>query len=411
MSDTLSPAARLLALILFEPDRIQEPSFGSIPTKAFGPDEELAKGMLELHSKGIMPSPVNVGALFRRLGWPRGVKQARLESLAANPPYSETFEDLRALTVEEYERREVDERLGDIRRALISGADVETVKQRLGLEIIDFAIASDRRDLEDVKAEAQARRERPVRGVTLRLPGIGSKEGIPILENGMLYAWGGRQKNGKTASVFQIVTEAMTTDDHRVLLCPLETRDVGAADQLMCSMAGVDMRVRGPELTPRDREKLALAAARLTADRLSICDSTNIYEIIAQARAYKPDLVVIDQLSHLTGLDEREHDRRTYLYEAYCKLIRDRIARALDVPVVLVFQIRRHETNRQPTEADVKDTGAIGEYCDAMVFVWRPEKDSQTKFIVELNRHGPTGIFDADFDGPLRRFRRVSTTA
>ncbi len=205
--------------------------------------------------------------------------------------------------------------------------------------------------------------------------------------------------------VQQLVDNVAVVNGEPVFYAALETNDEQALDQMCAARARIPGNLRGSELSQDEKQRWDDASLTLQASPLEICQTKNIFEIIARIKATKPKLAVIDQLSHLRGLKRERNESTTELLERYVELVRDRIALAMDIPVVLVFQLNRLAEGRRPTLGDVKNTASIAEWCDEMWFLYRESYTStETLLIRELTRHGAPGDFRMTFNGALRRF-------
>ena len=91
------------------------------------------------------------------------------------------------------------------------------------------------------------------------------------------------------------------------------------------------------------------------------------------------------------------------------------LARELNVPVLAASQLSRaveHRGERRPQLADLRESGAIEQDADLVMFIYRPEAEVmtphvQTKLLIAKHRNGPTGELDLMFYGNRMRFASV----
>lgn len=139
--------------------------------------------------------------------------------------------------------------------------------------------------------------------------------------------------------------------------------------------------------------------------------------LAAQLRQEHPaglGMIVVDYLQ-LMGHEGRpgQHNRNEQISETTRAL--KGIAREFDVPLVLLSQLSRDvekRANKRPILADLRDSGAIEQDADLVLFVYRDEKyneDTPDKGVAEIivgkHRNGALGTVRLGFDGYLTKFR------
>lgn len=188
--------------------------------------------------------------------------------------------------------------------------------------------------------------------------------------------------------------------------------------QLMCRRfarsAGVGFTnlQNGKNLDKQTYSKLFSAADVLSKEHLQIQDRpTTIEDIEKRAIAERPDLLVIDHIG-LVKMERAAQKRYEDMTEVSHRI--KRLAMTIERPVLALCQLNRQSesrTDKRPTMADLRDTGAIEEDSDAVVLLHRPArylpKDEQPgpwqsqefEVNVEKNRHGSTGVVNMSFVG------------
>lgn len=179
---------------------------------------------------------------------------------------------------------------------------------------------------------------------------------------------------------------------------------------LSCESAVNMQRLRTGYIGEDDWLRLTRAASRLTDAPFYIDDTPNmsLMEVRARARRLKSEfdigLIIIDylQLMHTRG---RFESRQQEISEISRSL--KALARELQVPVLALSQLSRaveQRQDRKPQLSDLRESGAIEQDADLVVFLWdNPELKETllTEIIIAKQRNGPTGslqlVFNRDF--------------
>jgi replicative DNA helicase len=185
--------------------------------------------------------------------------------------------------------------------------------------------------------------------------------------------------------------------------------------RLLSSEAEVDSnRIRTGWLRESDWPKLTNAAGHLSEAPIFIDDSATIsaIELRAKARRLKAEhnigMVVIDYLQLISGRSRSEN--RQQEVSEICRSLKA-MAKELKVPVVALSQLaRRTEERERPQLSDLRESGAIEQDSDVVIFLYRPgyyqvrkaggsdpERDTKTEVIIAKQRNGPTGTVEMAF--------------
>lgn len=213
-----------------------------------------------------------------------------------------------------------------------------------------------------------------------------------------------RPSMGKTAFVCNVAEWAAGTNS-TTLIFSLEQSKLELAERLLCIRARLDGHaVRKGQLDPPERHSLLQASSELSQLPLFIDDQPGrtVGEIAAICRRIKRRnnlaLVIIDYLQLIEPEDKRAN-REQQIAQITRRL--KGIAKDCRVPVVALSQLNRGvelREDKRPRLADLRESGAIEQDADVVMFLHRPEAynpDDQpglAEVIVAKHRSGPTGI-------------------
>ena len=241
----------------------------------------------------------------------------------------------------------------------------------------------------------------------------------------------GRPGMGKTSFCLNVALSLACGTKERTEPVPvaffsLEMSKSQLVQRMLCSVARVNLKkMRTAKLTELDWNRLTSAANRLHEAPLFIDDTPAIsaLELRAKARrlckAEKIGLLVVDylQLIRTSGRVESRQQEVSLISRSLKAL-----AKELDIPVIALSQLSRaveSRTDQRPKLADLRESGAIEQDADLVIFIYRPEQagikmieDRSTKgmaqVLLEKNRNGPTGLFDLLFIEEFTNFENLS---
>lgn len=238
-------------------------------------------------------------------------------------------------------------------------------------------------------------------------------------QRGDLIIIGGRPGMGKTAFCLNIAQHVGIGMGEPVAIFSLEMAKEQLVMRMLCSEAKVDSnKVRKGFINKReDWNKLTNAAGKLAESKIFIDDSSglSVLEMRAKARRLKQQhglsLVIIDYLQLMKGTGKFE--RREQEIADISRSLKA-LAKELEVPVVALSQLNRGvETrtgaNKNPTLADLRESGAIEQDADVIMFLYREAKDDQDgrgRIVVDIakQRNGPTDKVNLTFLAYCTRF-------
>lgn len=217
---------------------------------------------------------------------------------------------------------------------------------------------------------------------------------------------------GKTSLCLNIAAHAAIDNDASVGIFSLEM----TKEQLMLRMLSMKAivsysNIRSGYIKDEDLEKLVKAAEEFSHAKLYIDDTPaiSVLEIRAKARRQKRDkgldLIIVDYLQLMRGT-RRTETREREIAEISGSL--KALAKELRVPVIAVSQLSRQteaRSDRRPQLADLRESGAIEQDADLVLFIHRAdayrktpeEKDGIAELIIGKQRNGPTGTVKLTF--------------
>lgn len=261
----------------------------------------------------------------------------------------------------------------------------------------------------------------------------GTKTGFSLLDRvlaGMgksdLVLVGARPGMGKTSFALNIATNVAKQTKKTVCIFSLEMSAEQLVNRVLSSEALVNSyALRTGELTPEDWEHLAVASGELSGCDILIDDTSGMTVTAMKAklrRVQNLGLVVIDYLGLMQG--DRHNDNRVQEVSEISRSLKI-MAKELMVPVICCAQLSRgpeSRTDKKPMLSDLRDSGAIEQDADTVIFLYRSEyyktdetANNQTTSIAEViiakNRHGSTGNVQMGWNGQYTKFLTIEEGA
>lgn len=241
---------------------------------------------------------------------------------------------------------------------------------------------------------------------------------------GSLTILAARPSMGKTALALNIAQHVAIEQETPVLIFSLEM----GAEQLLQRLLAAEARVnihdmRTGTFPQGDWDILSDAAGKLATAPIYIDDSSflSTLDLRARARRFKAQhdnlgLIIVDYLQ-LMSLARRVENKQQEVAEISRSL--KGVARELNVPVLALSQLSRAVEQRQdkkPQLADLRDSGAIEQDADLVVFLYRKgyyeadkEENNVAELIVAKHRNGPTGTIQLLFMKEYTRFENLAS--
>ena len=234
----------------------------------------------------------------------------------------------------------------------------------------------------------------------------GTPTGFSDLDNtlvgmgkGDLILVGARPGMGKTSFALNIATNVAKITKKAVCIFSLEMSNEELVARMLSGEGMVDSyNIRSGKLTPEDWKNLAQASSGLAECDILIDDTTGLTVTGMRAklrRVKNLGLVVIDYLQLMQS--DRRNDNRVQEVAEISRNMKI-LAKELRVPVICCAQLSRgpeSRTDKRPMLSDLRDSGAIEQDADVVMFLYRDEyyntdktAQSSAEIIVAKNRHG-----------------------
>ena len=263
---------------------------------------------------------------------------------------------------------------------------------------------------------------------------IGSSTGFKDLDNklqglqkGDLVVVAGRPSMGKTSFAMNIAENVLLDDDSNgaVLIFSLEMPGESLTTRLLSGMTKLNQQnVRSGMLKDDELRILLQQSEKLKNMPLWIDDSSILSPMELRAKARRLartekdglSLIVVDYLE-LMQLPLSIENRVNQISEISRSL--KSLAKELNVPVIALSQLNRaveQRPNKRPIMADLRDSGAIEQDADVILFIYRDEvynEDSEqgnkAEIIIGKQRNGPIGTVNLTFLKEFTRFENFSS--
>ena len=238
------------------------------------------------------------------------------------------------------------------------------------------------------------------------------------LQAGELIVIAGRPSMGKSTLAVNIAENAAIGAKVPTAIFSMEMPSQQLAFRMISSLGRVDQtHLRTGKFPDEDWSRINTAVQLMSDAPIFIDDSASLSptEIRARARRLKREhglgLIVVDylQLMQVHGSTE---NRATEISEISRSL--KALAKELELPIIALSQLNRsveQRTDKRPVMSDLRESGAIEQDADLIVFIYREEvynQDTPRKGIADINiakqRNGPIGDFPLTFVGRFTKF-------
>ena len=241
------------------------------------------------------------------------------------------------------------------------------------------------------------------------------------LQDSNLIVLAARPGQGKTAFVVNVAQHVAANLKIPVGVFSLEMSQEELVDRLLISQANIDAwKLKTGKLSEDDFEKLSGAMGELAEAPIYIDDTPgiSITEMRSKARRLQLEhgckLLIVDYIQLVNP--GRRLENRVQEVSFISQSLKN-LARELKIPVLAVSQLSRaveHRGERKPQLADLRESGAIEQDADVVVFLYTKEEEFTPQRIVKVliakHRNGPTGERELLFRGDRIKFFNVEHT-
>lgn len=259
-----------------------------------------------------------------------------------------------------------------------------------------------------------------LRGISTGLADLDAK--LAGMQDSNLLILAARPAVGKTTLALNIALNVALKEKAPVGIFSLEMSKEELVDRLLVGEADIDAwRLKTGRLSDDDYSKLTEAIGELSEAPIYIDDTpgASILEMRTKARKLKVEkglrLLIVDYLQLADS--GRRFDNRVQEVSFVSQNLKN-LARELKIPVLAISQLSRaveHRGERKPQLADLRESGAIEQDADVVMFLYYEEEAEdlldKNKRLIKLNiakhRNGPTGEIDLIFRADRVRFYGV----
>jgi replicative DNA helicase len=246
-------------------------------------------------------------------------------------------------------------------------------------------------------------------------------------QNSDLVVVASRPSMGKTAFCLSVAEHVAIEEETPIGIFSLEMAKSQLAQRMLCSRARFSTyKMRTGKISDHEYSNLAVAVGPLAEAKIFIDDTPNIGILQMRAKArrlkaqYDVGVIIVDYLQLMQG--PKNAESRQQEISLISRSLKG-LAKELNIPVVAVSQLSRKVEDRggdkRPMLADLRESGAIEQDADVVIFVYRPEFYGIEKFkdgspsegvaeiIVSKHRNGPTGDLRLTFIKDYARFENM----
>src|SRR6516165_5947148 len=320
-------------------------------------------------------------------------------------------------------------------QALAAGDDADVILDRAESTIFQIAEDRVRAGLIGVKELVRDNFERLERIFSEGRRITGLATGYPGLDNetaglqpSELVILAARPSMGKTALALNIAENVAVRQREPVAIFSLEMSKESLLLRLLSSQARVDAhKFRTGHLNRDDWAKVTASLGELGEAPIWIDDSATatVLEMGAKARRLKRDrglsLVIVDYIQLVVPTLHRRSANRQEEVSSISRALKA-LAKELKVPVLVLSQLTRapEREERKPQLADLRESGAIEQDADVVLFINRPnfyktdipdEERAKAELIIAKQRNGPTGNLNFVFLARHTRFEEAAPDA
>ena len=316
------------------------------------------------------------------------------------------------------------------KKAFESGEDVATILDEAEQSIFNLTQQKDNKLFQHIQPILTQAIQNLEKMQSKKGSVVGIPSGIIDLDNvtagfrkSDLIVIAGRPSMGKTALALSIARNAALESKVPTAIFSLEMSSDQLAQRLLSSEARIDgQKARTGRLQTARWKDVVIASGKLADAPLFIDDTAalSILDLRSRARRLKREenigLLVVDYLQLMQG-PRRSENRQQEI--SYITQSLKALAKELDIPVIALSQLSRaveSRTNKRPVLSDLRESGAIEQDADLVIFLYRPyvyddkkvDQKGLAYLIVAKQRSGPTRTVKATFIDTYARFENYT---
>lgn len=271
--------------------------------------------------------------------------------------------------------------------------------------------------IEELEKLAEREDDSDVTGISTGFTDLDSR--TAGMHSGQLIIVAGRPAMGKTSFAMNIVEHVAIHEQLPVAVFSMEMDATQLGHRLLGSVGKINQqRMRTGKLLDEDWPKITHAISLLQNAKIFIDETPALTPVDLRARARRLKskegelgLIVVDYLQLMSG--SGRNDNRTAEISEISRSLKQ-LARDLKCPIIALSQLNRgleQRTNKRPIMSDLRESGAIEQDADVILFIYRDEvynPDSPDKGMAEIiigkQRAGPIGTVKLTFAGEFTKF-------
>ncbi len=244
------------------------------------------------------------------------------------------------------------------------------------------------------------------------------------LQRGSLVVFAGRPSMGKTSFAMNLAQNVAKTNKLPVCYFSLEQSREQMSYRFLSMGLGIESgRLRTGRIEQDEWGLIGKEIEDIAEVPIFICDkgSIKVKEILSKSRKVKEKvglgklgLVIVDYIQMMDGPNKESREKEL------SKIVLDlkEMAKALDVPVVLMSQVSKDvesRVNKRPMLCDLRETESLESHADAVIMLYRdeyyhPETEDRgiAELIVTKHRNGPVGTVKLLFEPQFTRYRNLA---
>ena len=245
------------------------------------------------------------------------------------------------------------------------------------------------------------------------------------LQKGDLVIVAGRPSMGKTSFAMNIAEHVAIKEGLPVLIFSMEMSASQLAARMLGSVGKVNQgRLRTGRLNDEEWPRVTHSIGLLTKAPMLIDETGSLNSLELRARARRMarkygnvGLIVIDYLQLMSGKSSGSTENRATEISEISRSLKS-LAKEMQCPVIALSQLNRsleNRENKRPMMSDLRESGAIEQDADVILFIYRdevyhPETDAVgiAEVIIGKQRNGPIGPVKLSWQGEFTKFDNLA---